>query len=91
MNLKEKFDIYHANNPHVYTLFEKFAKEAAQYRKRYSADAVAHRIRWETMISTEGDDFKLSNSWVAFYARLFMKKNPEYDGFFQVKQQRYSQ
>lgn len=88
MTLKDKFEVFHASNPHVYELFEKYALEATKYLKHYSADAVAHRIRWETMINTQGDDFKLSNSWVAFYARMFMKKNPQHDGFFTVKQQR---
>ena len=30
-------------------------------------------------------DFKISNDYIAFYSRLFMKWNPRHKGFFKTK------
>jgi hypothetical protein len=37
------------------------------------------------MIVTTGDDYKISNDYIALYARLFMHHYPQYDGFFRTK------
>jgi len=37
------------------------------------------------MIVTTGDDYKISNDYIALYARLFMHENPQYKGFFKTK------
>ena len=59
---KENFNEHHINNPEIYNLFIKFAKMAAQHKKYYSAKAIFHRIRWETMVSGEGD-YKIDDRW----------------------------
>ena len=75
---------YHRKNPEVYRLFCLFTQEAiASGRRNYSAQAVIERIRWETEV-LGGNDFKLPNAHVAFYARLFMKDHPAHDGFFRT-------
>jgi len=77
---------WHAANPHVYELFKHFAFEAiGKGHKRLSAWLVVNRIRWETTVETSGDDFKLSNDFIAYYARLFMDDYPEHRGFFRTK------
>jgi hypothetical protein len=37
------------------------------------------------MIVTTGDAYKISNDYIALYARLFMHKHPQYKGFFRTK------
>ena len=77
---------WHAANPHVYELFKHFTFEAiGKGHKRLSAWLVVNRIRWETTVETSGDDFKLSNDFIAYYARLFMDDFPEHRGFFRTK------
>jgi hypothetical protein len=84
--LKQKWWAWHKENPHVYMLFDKFTRQAiSRGHKNLSGWLIVNRIRWETSIETSGDDFKISNDYVAFYARLFMAKNPEYQGFFRIK------
>jgi hypothetical protein len=85
-SLKQKWWKWHKENPHVYRLFEHFTRQAiGKGHRNLSAWLIVNRIRWETSIETTGDDFKISNDYVALYARLFMAKNPEYEGFFRTK------
>lgn len=83
--LLEKFKVYHKKNPELYKAMEKFALQAAKKRKRFSIWAIAQRVRWYTMIETSGIEFKVSNDYLALYARYIVYKNPELDGFFQFK------
>ena len=47
-DIHAKFVAFHTANPDVYEQFKKFSKEVKSAgHKRYSADAIMHRIRWE--------------------------------------------
>jgi hypothetical protein len=84
---KKKWWAWHLENPHVYHLFRRFTFEALAKKrhKHLGAWLVVNRIRWETSIETEGSDFKISNDFIAYYARLFMHENPEHKGLFRTK------
>ena len=85
-DLKEKWWKWHNENPEFFDLFERFTFEAiSKGHNRLSAWLIANRIRWETMIVTTGDDYKISNDFIAFYSRYFMHKHPQYKGFFKTK------
>lgn len=89
LSVKRKWWEWHKENPHVYDMFERFTLDAiAKGHKRLSAWLIVNRIRWETMVETQGDDFKISNDFIAYYARLFMHNHPEHQGFFKTKQLR---
>jgi hypothetical protein len=84
---KERWYAWHLKNPNVYHLFKHFTFEALRERKHKHLGAwlVVNRIRWETSISTTGEDFKISNNFIAYYARLFMEEYPEHKGLFRTK------
>ena len=85
---KERWWAWHQENPHVYLLFKRFTLEALAKRrhKHLGAWLVVNRIRWETSIETTGgEDFKISNNCIAYYARLFMAHYPEHKGLFRTK------
>jgi len=86
---KENFNEYHKNHPEIYDLFVKFTNMATQRKKYYSAKAIFHRIRWETMISGEGD-YKIDDGWISHYARKFMDDFPQHRGFFQTRDRKNS-
>ena len=86
---KENFNEYHKSNPEIYNLFVKFTNMATQRKKYYSAKAIFHRIRWETMISGEGD-YKIDDGWISHYARKFMDDFPQHLGFFQTRERQNS-
>jgi|TARA_B110000285_G_scaffold160910_1_gene179735 hypothetical protein len=86
MSTKERWWGWHKENPHVYQMFSSFTKTAIDAGLPHSsAWLIVNRIRWETAIETQGDTFKISNDFIAYYARLFMVYNPEHDGFFRTK------
>ena len=80
------FRQFHADNPNVYQLLKRFAKEAikAGYR-HYSMYALFERVRWHMMIDTNGDSFKVNNNHRPYYARMFHRDHPEFDGFFHTR------
>ena len=84
---QERFDRFHAENPHVYQLFKRFTFEAIKSgRERFSARTVIHRIRWYTTVETEDPQgFKINNNWSPFYARMFVRDHPGHDSFFEVR------
>ena len=83
---KEKWWAWHRENPDVWRLFEAFTNEAvARGRTRISAWLIVNRIRWETEVVTNGVDFKISNNFIAYYARLYLAVHPESAGLFVIK------
>ena len=77
---------WHTDNPEVWQLFERFAFEAvSKGRTRISHWLIINRIRWEVSIVTNGVDFKISNDYIAFYARLWRAKHPAHKDLFNIK------
>ncbi len=84
---KRAFWDWHNANPQVYEKFEEYTLEAiATGRKHYSHWAIINRIRWNKEIETNGEEFKISNDYICFYARTFMAYNPQHKDFFKIKQ-----
>jgi len=87
LELFKRFRKFHEDNPKVYELFTKFTFHVIKKgHNNFSADAIAHRIRWETTIETTDEEFKICNDHIAYYSRLFMAQFPEQDGFFRTKE-----
>lgn len=85
-SLVEAFWEFHRDNPGVYALFDKFAREAAaKERKAFGSKMIFERMRWYTLIESQGDAFKLNNNYTAYYARLWMHRNPQHAGFFRTR------
>jgi hypothetical protein len=77
---------WHKANPAVWQYFEKFSLEAIQRgRKKISHWLIINRIRWEVSILTTGEDFKISNDYIAFYARLWIALYPQHKDLFSIK------
>jgi len=84
--IEQRFQQFHADNPQVYELFDRFTREVIRRGyKRFSSDAILHRIRWETSVVTTDRQFKINDHYTAYYARLWMQNNPQYDGFFSLR------
>ncbi len=83
---EQSFAAFHAANPDVWWHFERFTMELI--RKGYehhSADAVLHRVRWETDANAGGKPYKISNGHQPYYARLFHRTHPAHAGFFRTR------
>lgn len=79
MDIPERARLFIQYNPEVYGLFDRIAREAiARGRRRYSADAIFHIIRWTLHIEMN-DDF------TAEFAREWLSRNPDYPTFFETR------
>jgi hypothetical protein len=86
METKREWWEWHKKNPHVYELFKRFSMQAINRGHRnLSAWLIVNRIRWETSVETQGDDFKINNDYIAYYARLFMHTIPNIRGSLEPK------
>jgi len=80
------FEKYCEDNPQVLVVLERFTWEAfAHGHTHIGIDFVHARARWYTSIETTGDDFKLSNNFRPYYARLIMQRHPELRGVFRLR------
>lgn len=91
--IEARFWMFHAENPHVYRLFCRFAQQALNHGyEHFSSDMIMHRIRWETAIETtetyappgEGV-LKLNDHYSAYYSRLWMRDHPGMCDFFRTR------
>jgi hypothetical protein len=90
--LRQKAQEFHDDHPEVWDLFVRFTFDRIERGwRRYSADAIMHRVRWETCGGRPEANgrapFKINDHHVTFYARRFMKMYPQHDGFFQLREQ----
>jgi hypothetical protein len=70
----------------IWKYFEQFSLQAlAHGKRRISHWLIINRIRWEVYIVTTGRDFKISNDYIAFYARLWRKTYPQHMDLFKIK------
>jgi hypothetical protein len=88
-SIDEAFDRFHAANPDLYHLLVKFARQVKDRGyKRYSMDAIFHRVRWHYNIETTrdpDDEFKLNNNLTSRYARLIMEMESDLRDFFETR------
>ena len=76
------FSEYHSKNPQIYVEFKRFAFELIYAgHKRLGSKHIIERIRWETMITTDGL-FKINNNYTVDYAYLFEQDYPQLAGIF---------
>ena len=82
-----KFMQFHQANPIVYKLWDQFTREAlARGVKRVGSGLILERIRWETSVNlqdktADGKKVKICNHHKVYYARLWMKNNPQHQVF----------
>jgi hypothetical protein len=71
-------------NPAVWRMFEKYTLDAIASGRKLGAKAVMERVRWESEIE-RNQEFKVSNNWTAYYARVFAIKHPAHRRYFDFK------
>lgn len=76
------------DNMHIVNAFGKSALYLKQrvHREYYSAYCIREKIRWDSMLSEVGTEYKISNDMTPFVARLVMALRPnELKGMFRIK------
>lgn len=78
--------------PDVYQQFETLVFEVMERGfRRYSADALLHRIRWHQQVERGNRDYKCNNNWTPQLARFFMERHPQHSGFFETRKSPHSE
>jgi hypothetical protein len=81
----DRFDQFHAKNPHVYPLLTGLAREwkDATQGKKLGIRCLYERLRWEIAVTTDSDDFKLNDHYQEPDLRgLFeLRRSPEADAW----------
>ena len=71
--------------PMAFTLFEKLSNQIrAAGKTKYSAWTIVNIIRWESDLA-QSEEYKISNDYIGLLARDLIKKDPSFDGFFNLK------
>lgn len=83
----DKFDDFHRNNPHVYSLLVGLSREwiATTGIAKLGMKMLFERARWNLAIATKSADFKLNNDFTPFYARLIMDQERDLAGIFSLR------
>lgn len=83
---RNKFRKFHFKNPHIYQTFSIYSWDAAKAGHQvFSHWLIMNRIRWDSLIQTDGEKYKIPNEFIAFYARMFMIRHPQLGAFFKIK------
>lgn len=89
ISIREGFEKFHKENPHVYEAFKHQAFRAIQKgRTKISAKLIINWIRWHEFIETNDLSFKINDAYQAYYARLFVTEFPQHRGIFEFRQLR---
>jgi hypothetical protein len=86
MTIRESFEKFHQENPHVYQELVSLARLAkSKGRTRFSINMLFEVIRWNRFIQTNDPSYKLNNSLRSHYARLIMMQEKDLDGLFEIR------
>lgn len=86
---EEAFWKYHEKNPDIYAAFDRFAQDAVRSKRdTFGAQMIVERVRWYMAIEREDDAFKVNNNFSGYYARLWMRDNPQQRGLFRRRRLR---
>ena len=87
MNQRTIFFNWYPNNIHIINEFEKITRflHEKTFRKYYSARAIFEHMRWNSMISDNNMEFKLSDNVCSSVVRVVVKLFPEYKNMFRMK------
>lgn len=87
VTINSDFTAFDQAHPEIYELFCRYALNLIRAgRRRYSADAILHVIRYQQVVRKEGEElYKINNNFTSRYARKFIQDNPKYYGFFEFR------
>jgi hypothetical protein len=83
---REQAAAFNRRNPAVYALLVKYAREAvAAGRTRIGIELLWNRMRWDWLVQTDSDDYKLNQNFKAWYARLIMLREADLADIFETR------
>jgi hypothetical protein len=86
-SISERFENFHRDNPHVYRTLVRLAREWVNSTgaRKLGIKSLYEVARWRLAIETSDPEYRLNNSFTAYYARLLMAENRDLDGLFDLR------
>ncbi len=89
ISIRDGFKLFNEANPHIYNAFEAQALKAINKgRKKISAKLIINWIRWNVYLKSTDQDFKINDAFQSYYAREFVRRNPEHIDVFNFRKLR---
>lgn len=89
MTIREGFEKFNAENPHIFQKFEEQALRAiGKGRKKISSKLIINWIRWHEFLESNDLNFKINDAYQSYYARHFVSKHPEHADVFEFRKLR---
>lgn len=81
---------FHQDHPDVYAEIAKLCRQwRARGREAWSINGVFELVRWNRRVNgipDASEDWKLNNNYRSRYARLVMRREPDLDGIFEIRE-----
>jgi hypothetical protein len=85
-SIQQKFEAFHRLNPWVLSQLEQMTAEcAAKGWRQIGIGMLFELLRWRYGQATQGDTFRLNNSYRSRYVRLLIKQHPEWAHLYEVR------
>ena len=84
----DKFEEYHRLNPQVANALEQMAYDLIKRgRRKIGIKMLMEVLRWNYQMKTEdpNSDFKINNNYAPYYARLLIRRNPQWKDVFELR------
>ena len=86
--LQQKFEEFHAVNPHVYEQLLRLARRLKEKGRKLTGIGILFEVlRWDYYMTTDdpNSEYKLNNNLRSRYARFIMDQNPDLKGVFNTR------
>ncbi len=85
-SIQVRFEHYHFTHPEVWQLFKQLAAKAmVRGKKKFSARAILHLIRWEFEIEQGNAAFKVNDHYSSRCGRKLMQEDARFKDFFELR------
>lgn len=89
VSIREGFEKFNAENPHIFSAFEQQALRAiGKGRNKISAKLIINWIRWHEFLNSNDISFRINDAYQSYYAREFVKKYPQHENIFEFRKLR---
>ena len=83
---EERFLEFHQENPHVYDRLVAMCRRlTAKGHKKIGIAMLFEVMRWDHMLATSDEPYKLNNNYKAYYARMIMASEADLAGVFNTR------
>ena len=86
-NIEAMFRAWYPSNMHIVYEFynQSLYLMTNGKRKHYSSQMIVHKLRWESALNSEFDQYKINQNIGSALGRVVMALDPRLDGMFRIK------